>query len=285
MARAGNIEIGSNAVAVARESFLTLILVTGVLLSAFAASADVNLYAAPQFGISNIIADTNGNAVGGDPNGLKGDDTDSAPLLGLGIGVEVPMNELVPREWLGDVRLPNWPVSFELEATGLRDYDFQTRGSGATAEVYSTEITATTLMANTWTDIPLTTMWRPVQYVFGLGRQPRVRQWIEPGSFYLGAGVGFVALDIKGTDNVLSGKDDYLDFAWNVGAGFNYALNDRFTLSAGYRYLGLGANTGTQEVDLTGGPGTNDELEYDLQVHEFRVAIKIRLASFRGVWR
>ena len=285
MARAGKIDLGTKAIAIAEETFLPLMLAIGIFILAFSASADVDLYAAPQFGISNLIADTDGNAVGGNPNGLQGDDTDSAPLLGLSVGLEVPMNELVPREWLADARLPSWPVSFELEATGLRDYDFQTRGSGATAEVYSTEITATTLMANTWTDIPLTTMWRPVQYVFGLGRQPRVRQWLEPGSFYFGAGVGFVALDIKGTDNVLKGKDDYLDFAWNVGAGLNYELNERFTLSAGYRYLGLGPNTGKQEVDLTGGPGTNDDLEYDLQVHEFRVAIKIRLASFRGVWR
>jgi hypothetical protein len=285
VARAGKIDLGDIEIAIAERTFVILVLVIGVSVFANSASADVDIYAAPQFGISNLIVDTDGNAVGGDPNGLTGDDTDSAPLLGLSVGVEVPMNELVPREWLADVRMPAWPMSFELEAAGLRDYDISTRGSGATAEVYSTEITATTLMANTWTDIPLNTMWRPVQYVFGLGRQPRVRQWLEPGSFYFGAGVGFVVLDIKGTDNVLSGKDDFLDFAWNVGAGFNYALNDRFTLSAGYRYLGLGPNTGNQEVDLTGGPGTNDKLEYDLQVHEFRVAIKIRLASFRGVWR
>ncbi len=251
------------------------------------AYADVDLYIAPQFGISVLDVDTDGSVVGGAADGMNGDDTDSAPLLGFAIGVEVPMNELVPREWLADIRLPAWPMRFELEATGLRDYDFQTKGSGSGSKVYSTEIDATTLLANAWMDIPLTTMWRPVQYVFGLGRQPRLRQWLEPSSFYLGGGIGFASLEIDGTDNFVRGDDDVIDFAWNVGAGFNYALNDRFTLSAGYRYVGLGPNTGIQEVDLRrqGGSNNQDHLEYDLQVHEVRVAIKILIASFRGAWR
>jgi hypothetical protein len=260
-------------------------LVSSLLAFALPTAADVDLYAAPQFGISNLIADTDGQATGGAVNALSGDDTDSAPLLGLSVGVEVPMDELVPREWLADIRMPNWPMRFELEAIGLRDYDFATTGSGASAEVFSTEIDATTLLANAWMDVPLVTIWRPFQYVFGLGRQPRLRQWLEPSHFYLGAGVGMTRLDVSGTDNVLRGKDDIIDFAWNVGAGFRYEINDRFTLEAGYRYVGLGPNTGNQEIDLVGGTGLNDHQEYDLQVHEFRAAISIRLASFRGAWR
>jgi hypothetical protein len=251
------------------------------------ASADVNVYAAPQLGISGGVVDTDGRAVNPGPTVFfSGSDSDSTALIGLAVGLEMPMNEIVPREWLADARLPNWPVRFELEAVGLREYDLKTNGSGPGD--YFSEIKATTTLVNTWVDVPLLTTWRPVQYLFGLGRQPRLRRWLEPGSLYLGAGIGFTALEINGTDNIFRGKDDLIDFAWNVGAGVNYALSDRVTISAGYRYVGLGANVGSQEVDLVmvpGGPRTSDSLEYDLQVHELRVAIRITLFSFRGVWR
>jgi Outer membrane protein beta-barrel domain len=271
-----------------RVSMITTVVMTLTLMTAMIAGparADVSLYLAPQFGISGLYADTDGQAAGAAVNAYTGDDTDGSPLIGLSVGLEVPMNEVVPREWLEDMRLPSWPMRFELEAAGLRDYDFRTDGAGAGAEVYTSEIKSTTLVANTWTDVPLVTVWRPFQYVFGLGRQPRLRQWLEPGSLYFGGGIGFTALEIDGTDNVLSGEDDIIDFAWNVGAGINYALTDRVTLSTGYRYVGLSTDTGTQEVDLEGGVGADDHLEYDLQVHEFRVAIQVKLLSFRGVWR
>ena len=264
------------------------IAILGVIATvATPANADVDLYASPQFGISGLFVDTDGQAQTGGPAATPygGDDTDGSPLLGLAIGLQVPMDELVPREMLADMRLPSWPMRFELEAAGLRDFDFRTDGAGAGADIFTTEIAATTLMANAWTDIPLITMWRPVQYVFGLGRQPRLRNWIEPGSFYLGAGVGFTALEIDGTDNVLRAKEDIFDFAWNVGAGINYELTERVTLSGGYRYVGLGASTGVQEVDLDLDGSPVGDLEYDLQVHEFRVGIQIRLFSFRGAWR
>lgn len=282
MARADDSELGMN-----RIGRLVVAVGTAIVLglSSTLATADVDLYAAPQFGISSLLVDTDGQVQGGASFALSGDDDDSAPLLGLSVGLEVPMNEMVPREWLADVRLPSWPLRFELEAAGLRDYDFRTTGAGAGAVDFSSEIQATTLVANAWMDIPLTTMWRPVQFVFGLGRQPRVRQWLDPASFYLGAGVGFTSLEIDGTDNVFNGQDDgIIDFAWNVGSGFHYDLNDRFSVSAGYRYLSLGPD-GEQELDLVGGVGANDQQKYELQVHEFRVALKIRILSFRGAWR
>ena len=248
-------------------------------------TADVDFYIAPQFGISALIADTDGSATNGATTVFfSGDDDDAAPLLGGAVGLEMPMNEIFPREWLGDTRLPSWPVRFELEASGLRDYDFTTDGPGAGAEVFTSEIDATTLFANSWFDIPMNTMWSPFQYMFGLGRQPRVRAWLDPMNFYLGGGVGYTRLDIKGTDNVFSGNDDIDDFAWNVGAGFSYELTDRVKLSTGYRYIGLAPDSGEQTLDVDGG-GAIGDIDYDLQVHEFRVGIQIRIFSFRGAWR
>ena len=251
-----------------------------VLSMATPGSADWNVYVAPGVGISGATVDTNGQASTAPVTRLTGMDNDSSPLIDVAVGLEVPMDELVPREWLLDVRLPDWPVRFEAEAAFLRQYDFRTVAGG---EVFFTDYEATaTLMFNSWLDIPMVAVYRPVQYTFGLGRQPRVRRWLEPASIYVGAGVGFAALKIDGTSNVLFGDDDPIDFAWNVGIGINYALTRNVSLSAGYRYVGLGK----RKIDLTGGvSGPNDEVEFDPQAHELRVGIRIRVFDFLSPWR
>lgn len=261
-----------------------------VLFIAPMASADVDFYLTPEFGISGMISDVDGEAANvTGPLIFSGDDTDASPLLGLAVGLEMPLDEMLPREWLADIRLPNWPIHFEIEASGLREYDLRTNGIGP--EDYFSEIKATTSFVNTWLDIPMTTLWRPFQYIFGLGRQPRLRSLIDPVSFYLGAGIGMTALEFKGTDNTFETDDDVIDFAWNVGAGFRYAVTDRVSISSGYRYVGLGTDKGSQDIDLgqrslngaQGSPG--DSLDYDFQVHEFRLGIQIKVFSFRGAWR
>lgn len=252
------------------------ILAIAVLASSQGA-ADWNIYVAPGLGISNAIVDTDGQEASV-PIVLSGSDEDASPLLDFAVGLEVPMDELVPREWLLDIRLPNWPVRVELEAAGLRAWELQT---DAGTEKFFTEITAVTTLVNFWLDIPLMSAYKPVQYTLGLGRQPRVRRWLEPASFYVGVGVGVSVLSIDGTTNVLSAKDEPVDFAWNVGVGMNYALTQSVSLSAGYRYVGLGKH----KIDLAGGPGSNDEIEFDPEVHELRVAVRIRVFEFLSPWR
>jgi opacity protein-like surface antigen len=249
-------------------------------LAAGPSAADWNLYVAPGIGISGAMVDTDGQASQAPVTKFGGSDDDSSPLISGAVGLDVPMDELLPREWLGDTRLPQWPVRFELEYAGLRDYQFKTDVGN---EDFFTELKAHTLMANSWVDFPLTTLYRPVQYTFGLGRQPRVRSWLEPASLYVGAGVGVGFLDMNGTSNVFSGDDKPIDFAWNVGIGLNYALTDSVSLSAGYRYVGLGK----QKMDISGSvtPGPNDEFKLDPQVHEFRFAIRIRVFEFKSPWR
>jgi hypothetical protein len=251
----------------------TLLLVAGF------ASADWKVYVAPGLGISAADVDTDGQSSVTPVTPLSGSDDDASPLLDLAVGLEVPMDELVPREWLLDVWLPNWPVRFEIEGAGLREYELRTNAGG---EDFFTEIKAQTFLVNIWLDIPFTAAYRPLQYTFGLGKQPGVRRWIEPASFYIGAGVGAGFLDIDGTSNVLSGDDDPIDFAWNVGVGINYALTEQVSLSTGYRYVGLGKHT----IDLRGGiAGPNDEVEYEPNIHEFRFAVRITAFEFLSPWR
>lgn len=276
----GNVQIDSMF-----RAFKTAALVLLASTISTRANAEVDLYFAPQIGISAIVAETDGQAAGAATFGFKGEDADESPLVGVAVGLEIPMNEIVPREWLTDIRLPNWPLRFEVETTLLRDYELKTNGFGSGAANYLTEMDALVFTANAWFDLPVLTAWRPVQYVFGMGRQPRVRQLLEPVNFYFGSGVGFTDLEIRGTDNVFRGDNSSIDFAWTVGTGINYKLTDRVKLSAGYRYLSLGPNTDSQSVPLTGGTGATDEQRYDFQVHEFRFGIQIRVWSFAGVWR
>jgi opacity protein-like surface antigen len=253
------------------------------LLGADRARADWEVYGSADFGISTSDADTDGRYESGTASfNLKGVDEDSSPLVGGAVGLEIPMDEILPREWLLDVRLPDWPMRFEMEGAGLREYEFNTVGLGG--DRFYSEVDVSTFFINTWLDIPMISAYQPIQYLFGLGRQPRVRQVLEPMSFYLGWGVGFSVLEFKGTDNSLRISDDFIDFAWNVGTGINYDLTDRVSLGAGYRYVGVGE----QDLDLlTGGlpADPNAEMKFDQDIHEFRATIRVMIYDFLSPWR
>jgi opacity protein-like surface antigen len=106
--------------------------------------------------------------------------------------------------------------------------------------------------------------------------------YVVPG---LGISSASVETDglVSGLPVSLAGNDDDsapLDFAWNAGMGFNYALTKNVGVSVGYRYVGIG----TQKVTAVG-PTTVGPLEYDPQLHEFRVGIRIRVFEFFSPWR
>lgn len=259
-------------------------LVSALLLCAAESAAEWKLYVQGGIGLSGAEVQTNGildDINPADPIRAGGRDKDTSPLLDASFGLEVPMDELVPRELLLAVRLPSWPVRFEVEAAGLREWEFSTVAGG---ETFFTEIKSTTVLFNQWVDIPAISIYQPFQYLFGLGRQPRVRQWLSPASFYLGAGVGVTALmDIDGTSNVVSVHDDPVDFVWNVGTGINIAVSERMTLSVGYRYVGF-----MEQESVFQGPAGNDpnhKVDFDLDVHELRVGLRMRVFEFASPWR
>lgn len=252
-----------------------------------ASAADWEVYIAGGLGIS--LAE--GNAVGQQsvgPTILGGEDTDSSPMVDGVVGLEIPMDEIVPREMLLDVRLPDWPVRVELEAAGLREHELRTF---AGPQLFFTELETTTLFLNAWLGIPLTSIYRPIQYTFGLGRQPRIRQLLEPATFYFGVGVGYAHTDLRGASNVFAASDEFDDFAWNAGFGIDYRLTDRVDLSLGYRYLCLAGescmahNDGFELTPTGGAPQPTDYLEYDVDAHEFRVQIRVEVFEFLSPWR
>lgn len=256
-------------------------LVGTLVLAAGEGAAEWKVYVQGGIGLSGAEVDTDGQAGNAPVTRLIGKDHDSSPLLDAAAGIEVPMDELVPREFLLKVRLPDWPVRSEIEAAGLREYEFSTVAGG---ERFFTELKATTVLFNQWVDVPLVSIAKPFQYLFGLGRQPRLRRWLEPASLYVGAGIGLTALmDIDGTSNVVGAHDDVVDFAWNVGTGLNVAMSDRVTLSAGYRYVGLPNPSVSTQGPFA--PGAGNKIDYDLQVHELRIAIRVRVFEFASPWR
>ena len=274
---------GKSVRTISRSIWIGTSILLAQLVFAGQSVADWSVYVAPGLGISDAAVETDGQTGPGlpvTPTQLNGSDQDASPLLSLAVGLEVPMDELVPREWLLNVRLPDWPVRVELEAAGLREYEIRTN-VGPGADIF-TEIQATTTMVNFWLDIPMLAAYKPLQYTFSLGRQPVIRRWLEPAGFYMGVGLGFSSVEIDGRSNIVSGDDDSISFAWNAGVGLTYALTENVILSTGYRYVDIG----DRSIDLVGGtPGPNDEVDFIPDLHEFRVAIRVRVWDFFSPWR
>jgi outer membrane autotransporter protein len=66
-----------------------------------------------------------------------------------------------------------------------------------------------------------------------------------PFTPYVGAGLGaaFKYIGYEFTTNTgdkFSAHDRFTDFAWNVGAGVAYNLNEQFTVDAAYRFVNMG---------------------------------------------
>lgn len=79
---------------------------------------------------------------------------------------------------------------------------------------------------------------------------------------YVGAGIGYAKL--KGTltiDGESMGSMDDNNFAWQIGAGVGYALNDNVSVDVGYRYVDYG--------DFTEG-----EVKLDTSSHELYVGAR-----------
>ena len=260
--------------------------IAALWLCAAESSADWEVYVGAGLGISAADSGTNGARSG---VALGGSDIDTSPMLDGTVGLAIPMDEIVPREWIGRGRLPDWPVRFEIEGAGFREYELR---SSANTERFYTEIETATMFLNGWLDVPLITLWRPVQYLGGLGRQPRTRQWLDPGSLYFGVGIGMAALDVQGTSNVFTVRDEFIEFAWNAGLGIDYALTDNVDLSVGYRFLCFAgekcmAHNDGLELPISGGtPATGDfDLKYELMSHELRVQIRVEVHDFLSPWR
>lgn len=188
-------------------------------------------------------------------------DTDTSPVFSGVFGIEVPMEQFLPLDW--DTSLPTWPLRFELEGLGGRDYELVTpSGSPAT---FLSRVESWSLLHNMWLDMPVHA---PLSWAFG--RLPL----LEPMTFYLGGGVGVAHTDVSSSDNDLKGGDSGFGFTWQVGAGFGYRLTDRVTVGLGYRYVSLGSFDYALQLNPAT-PDTFGRFKVDLAAHELNSGLRV----------
>ena len=100
---------------------------------------------------------------------------------------------------------------------------------------------------------------------------------------YVGGGIGMAYLKNKtkvtgsttaGALNLGSSESEN-NFAWNIGAGVSYALNDKVSIDAGYRYSDYGnvKESVSQKVPGLGAP-LNVDGKYDVTSHEFLIGAR-----------
>ncbi|ANY15952.1 outer membrane protein [Bordetella pseudohinzii] len=96
----------------------------------------------------------------------------------------------------------------------------------------------------------------------------------------VGLGMAFVKADGHVTSLPDNRRDDLSSrrqtrFAWNIGAGATYALNEAFSLDLGYRYVQAG-NVRTGTVAGVPADGENAHLRGKLRVHEVYLGARYR---------
>lgn len=113
---------------------------------------------------------------------------------------------------------------------------------------------------------------------------------------YVGAGLGGAYMDVSMSSRYVTGGGQVLEtemggshanwsFAWNVGAGCSYTINDNMALDLGYRYASFGkAESGPRNVWMVSGVNPMDPNEValihsqgstDLSAHEFMLGLRI----------
>lgn len=257
---------------------ISAVLLCASLGVAGAARAEWKVYVSGDLGISTSRGNVSGvNTVPAQPLVFDDSDSDSAPLIGGALGIESPMDEVSPWPLPYDWRLPRWPVRFEVEAVGLRNYEFRT--SQVQNRIFITESSSWSFMSDLWLDVPLRTLDRPIGFLFG--RTPRtVKRLLEPTSWYLGAGLGVAGLSIQATDNSFTASSDTKNFAWQVGTGIGYKLTPFVTVSAGYRYV----DQGRADTDLLFGPNPVGPFAVSQRIHEFRSSLRVNVYEFHVPW-
>ncbi len=244
------------------------------------AAATWQLYGAGDFGYSIALADVSGSS---DliPSDFAGSDDDSSPLMSVAVGVQVPLSELTP--WRG----PDWPVRFDIEFAGLREYRLATVGQTSDPlDNFHTTVSSWSMLTNIWLDLPLGGLYGPItsttRLISGRDRLPSLRDFLRASTFYLGVGIGFSNLAIETNDSTLLGANDGYNFAYQVGTGFGYQWTERMNLGIGYRYF----QPGSGNLILRGTTGVeHGDLELEADVHEVRFSLRILLYDLPDRWR
>jgi hypothetical protein len=248
-----------------------------------AAAADWTLYVSGELGISSGSTDVSGLSEL-TPPAFSGSYGDSAPIIGGAFGIVMPLDELTPWNLPHDTRLPSWPISFEVELTGLRSFEGVTTGVNDTTPMFG-GTQSWTMMVDVWQSFPVGALNRPISKLFG--RVPlSLRRTLDRIDFEVGGGVGMSVVDIDFTDNRHVAQGSSTNFAWQVGGRFMYEVTDRIDLGVGYRYI----DVGTVDARLLDPPPIAVPIDHgpfavSQSAHEFRFNVRVKVWGFRSPWR
>lgn len=273
-----------------RWTVLGLALALGVALADSPATADWRIYTSGDLGYSVSRGQADGLIdFGTGTLKLGGRDTDVSPLLGGAVGLAIPMNEIgplvLPRGW----RLPEWKVRAEIEAVGLREYEFKTTRAGAGGGptlTFLTEVKNWSLMSNFAVDLPLRGLYRPISWtssrLFGRWRLHTLKRVLDIATFSPVAGVGVSHLDVTTNEADSRGTADEYNFAWQAGGDFGFQVADRVNVSVGYRYI----DPGHAKYSLRGSAlPARAPFKIDPEIHEARASLRIDVWDFATPWR
>jgi hypothetical protein len=199
------------------------------------------------------------------------------------LGIIMPLDELTPWNLPYDTRLPSWPISFEVELTGLRNFEGATPGPAASKLMFGgTQSWA--MMVDIWQSFPVGALNRPISKLFG--RVPlSFRRTLDRIDFEVGGGVGMSMVDIEFTDNILhTAQGSSTNFAWQVGGRFMYQVTERIDLAAGYRYIDVGT-VDVRLLDTAPVPIDRGPFSVSQSAHEFRFNVRVKVWGFRSPWR
>lgn len=174
------------------------------------------------------------------PHDNTGSDNDNLFLAGAAIGVAIPQE-------LGTLRL-------EFEARGRNEFNGVTDSFQPPVPTFFYDVTARdgwSTMVNAWFDVPV----RDNLAVYG------------------GGGLGAAGYKLSVNDTVDEGAGSTADFAWQLGVGVIYQVNDRVELDFGYRYTDLGnGNIALSEIGTN-----NDDGNYKLSLTSSDLLLQLRI--------
>lgn len=133
-------------------------------------------------------------------------------------------------------------------------------GGPRTPDIGEGEIDFITLMTNAWIDLPLLdTSWGLTPYVGG------------------GIGAALVSPNLVYTNSPAYGpQESSVELAAQLGAGINWAFNDRFSAGIGYRFMFINGPEISQLTDAPSGEVTTYRFD-DLLSHSVGVTLTMNL--------
>jgi opacity protein-like surface antigen len=171
------------------------------------------------------------NSLGAAVAGAFASDTDTASSFFSPGGNIIHPCGITPVAPLGVVSGPPAPCTATAPGTGT----FAFRDTFTSANAFASgsgSIRTFAIMANVWYDIPMS-------------------EGITP---YIGGGIGYAENEVE-HGLVMNGTEG--GFAWQLGAGANFAISDKMSIGVGYRYMDAGEVTLTRSPALTGPPLTD----------------------------